>query len=234
MLREFFAVVWNFYLKKSHLKVPDRAKSLFFVAVQRARVSAAGAEIGSILAATDDLEVVFSAVRAAFRGRLIPRRIIALGVAVASIEDFAAFRAFLDEFTGAALARTGDIEGDIFCVLAIGIPGTGEEFTELATSNDHVATAFGACTAFFDGLFDDLDRAIFFLFEVAGIFALGVIFAGEEVAVFAPFDDHERAAFRAFDVGLFAFALDVSHAFFGEFEFFVEGLVEVVESLNPT
>ena len=119
--------------------------------------------------------MAFFAVWALFCGGFVPGYEIAVGVAVATKENFAAFGAFLGDFAAAVFSWTGDVERDGFGVFATRIARTGKEFAEFSAFNVHVFAAIGALTADFDDFFNGNDLAVFFAAKFHGVFAGRVV-----------------------------------------------------------
>src|SRR5262249_25935651 len=117
-------------------------------------------------------------------------------------------------------------------VLAFGIAAAAEKTSVLAPAEHHRPAALFArlVDLFFLG---DLDLAVLAACKVFGVLALGVLRAGEELAVAAPFDHHHRAALLACDVGRHLLPLDVAHLLVGLFKVAREGSVETLHRLLP-
>src|SRR5437762_1834478 len=82
-----------------------------------------------------------AAVRTRDHDRLIPRGIIAIRVAQATVEGAPALGATLGEVADATLGAL-DAERDGLRVLALGVAGAGQEFAEAARLDDHGRAAF--------------------------------------------------------------------------------------------
>src|ERR1035437_6663690 len=117
---------------------------------------------------------------------------------------------------------------DLFGGLAVGVSGAGQEGAEAALLQDH-----GAAAVFAVFLFALLGDFHILGFRFAGVGALGVAGASDELAVLAPFQHEGLAALAAHLTGGFFHPLDVGHVLFGVLQIFVEALVEVGHGNPP-
>ena len=177
------------------------------------------------------------AFRAFFGHGRVPGGVVAVGVSVAAVEQFAVARLALNQTTFTAFGAGhagifGFFQG--FDVFALGIVGAADEFAETAFFIHQLAAAFGAFAPFYDGgLFGGLGGFFGGFVEVAGVVAIGVAGAGDETATFAEFDlQLVLAAFGAGFVQLFGGDFGALDAGFF-LNLFVEALPEFVHHGNP-
>ena len=76
--------------------------------------------------------------------RFVPAGVFAVGVAAAGVEILTTLAAALGQLAGAARLGAGHPGGDGFYVLALGVIGTGVEFSEPAPFDYHRTLAVGA------------------------------------------------------------------------------------------
>src|SRR5262249_29628961 len=151
--------------------------------------------------------------RARLEHGLVPRDELAVGVAVARVEELPAPRDALVHLALAALdargARRLRLVGRAG-ELAVGIAGGADGLAEAAEAHLHRLAAELARLVDDLGLLgDDLARLV--PREVHGVPALGVAAAGEELAAPAPLDHHALAALLADEIGRALLALHVAH-----------------------
>src|SRR5262249_22147709 len=130
-------------------------------------------------------------------------------------------------------------DGDPARGLALGIGGAGQEGTEPAALEDHVAAPLGTA------LLRELGRrargpvlglavlAVALARDLLGVLALGIARAGEELAEATPLLDHPLAALLADEVGRDLLALHVAHVLLRVLEVLLELAVELLEGLHP-
>ncbi len=158
----------------------------------------------------------------------IPGCEIACWVGVAAVEGASLTRFLFNDVAGFTFgAFDADFVGS--SCFTFGVCGASKESSITSCFNYHICATFFTFSAFFGFESDWLNGAIFEAFEFHGIFAIGVSRAGEEVAIFSPSDNEGFVTFIAFEVGFFFFEFDVADFNAGDFEFFFEGGVEILE-----
>src|ERR1035441_525945 len=165
---------------------------------------------------------------------MLARRIIAASGKLAETAGLqhhvtAAHRALLVELHIGLLLRAADGFGG----LAVRVSGTGEEGAEAALLQHHGTAAVFA--VFFIALLSQVHLVHIRQIdgELARVSAIGISGAGDEAAVFAPFDHQGLAALLAVQAGGLLHPLDVGHVLFGVLQVLVEPFVELADSLAP-
>src|SRR6185369_13748379 len=176
-----------------------------------------------------------AALRAGLGDGLVPGDELAVGIAVAAVEELPAPRAALHHLAFAAAdaldpGRHGLVDG--LHVAALGITGAAEELAEAPEAYLH---RLAALLAHLVGRFrlHGPDRAVLVALEVLGVLAVGVAAAGEELPAPPPLDDHRLAALLARELGGALLALHVAHLDDGLLEVLGERRPEAAHGLDP-
>src|SRR5690606_36045013 len=175
-------------------------------------------------------QVVARAARAALVDGAVPGDEVAVRVAAAPVEDAVETALALVE-VALPTGRAAHPDGDGLAVLAVGVAGAGEELPEAAAL---AAPRQAALVADLLGrLVLDGDDLPLHPLELAGVLAVGVGGAREEVPHLPELDDHHRPALVAGKVGGDLLALDVAHLGFCQRERLLERRVELAQDLPP-
>src|SRR6202044_1716103 len=182
--------------------------------------------------------VVGAARRARLRDDFVPCGELALRVAAASEENFPAAAATLEDFAFLAF-RARDSGFD-----RIGLQALDAVAVRVARASEELAEARAAFDHRLAALFADLvggrrrrglqrDDALLVARDFSGGGAFGIVRAGEELAVAAPFDYHVAAVELALETGGQALVLDLGHFLFRVGEILGERAVEALHRLDP-
>lgn len=181
-------------------------------------------------------QIRFVAYRTDFRHWFIPCCEFTFRVSTAAIEKFTAFGSFFDNITFAAIFRALHADGlataaavDRFCVGALRVSATGDEFAIFSPLDDHVPVTFRAnfvrCCFMIE--LNGLDAPLLISLIVTGVAAFRVTVAGKEMTVFPDFDmQFLHFALGAGDAGGDADTFNAEHLFVSAIKFSFKRAVE--------